>query len=144
MGRRDRERRDRIQAGMEDPMIGQVLRNPVARRVLATASKGAVVRELSRGTTSDQVERLGEMMMSGELPSNKLRDALTRKAPKEMDRAIRKFRRRGKEITVDSLCSEIQSTPGFLLMCERAGLTLEWFENLAKERMDANAARGER
>jgi hypothetical protein len=78
------------------------------------------------------------MQGTGDIPGGKLAQAIMGKAPKEMDKAIKEFKKQGKEITVDSLCTEIKSTPGFLQMCNNAGLTLEWFEELARERMKAH------
>lgn len=112
--------------------------NPIGRQILKRASHKGVVEELSKGDVTDQVHRLDSMAGTGELPGGKLAKAIKDKAPKEMDKAIKKFRKQGKEITVESLCAEIKSTPGFLQMCNNAGITLEWFEELAKERMEAN------
>jgi len=72
------------------------------------------------------------------LPGGKLAKAIKDKAPKEMDKAIKKFRKQGKEVTVESLCAEVKSTPGFLQVCNNVGVTLEWFEDLARQRMEAN------
>ena len=55
-----------------------------------------------------------------------------------MDKGIKRLQREGKVVSIDALCSEIKTTPGFLAMCERVGLNLAWFEKLAKERMEAN------
>lgn len=130
MGRRNRERVARILAGAEEPRA--------ARGVLVATSHGGVVRELSKGSVADQVGRLGSLVGTGELSGGKLKSTLTGKAPGEMDRAIRKFQKQGKEVTVDALCSEIRSTPEFLQMCNSVGITVEWFEELAKERMEAH------
>lgn len=141
MGRRDRERIARIQAGKEEPIAVQQARkmasNPIGRQILRRASHKGVVDELSKGGVTDQIERLDSMAGTGELPGGKLAKAIMRKAPKEMDKAIKMYKKQGKEITVDSLCAEVKSTPGFLDMCNRVGITLEWFENLARERMEA-------
>ena len=117
--------------------------NPIGRAVLKKASHGGVVKELSQGTTEDQIGRLDSLQGTGELPGGDLAKAIKSKAPKEMDKAIKKFQKEGKEITVDSLCAEIKSTPGFLQMCNNAGITLEWFEGLAKERMKAHGVTGD-
>ena len=129
MGRRDRERLERIRAGLE---------NPIARAAVKLKTRGAVIEELSRGTVSDQTNRLNTLVGEGALKPSRLKDAIMRKAPKEMDKAIKKFRKQGKEITVDSLTAEARTEPGFLCMCENVGLDLAWFENLAKDRMEAN------
>ena len=130
-----------MQAGEEESIADRVRRlasNPIGRRILKKASHKGVVEELSKGDVTDQVHRLDSLAGTGELPEGKLAKAIRDKAPKEMDKAIKKFRKKGEEITVDSLCAEIKSTPGFLQMCNNVGITLEWFEDLAKERMEAN------
>lgn len=144
MGRRNRERRERIVAGVEESLsaadrerVAKVAGNPIGRRVLAAASRKGVVDELSGGSVGDQVGRLDGLVGAGALPARKLKSAIKAKAPKEMDTAIRKFQKQGREITVDSLCYEVKTEPGFLAMCERVGLSLEWFEDLARERMAA-------
>lgn len=156
MGRLNRLRRERVAAGLEEPMrvkmarqdeearekVAKLAGNPVGRKVLTTASRKGVVGELSKGTTEEQVERLGELVETGSLPDQKLKEAIMKKAPEEIDKAIKKFRKQGAEITVDSLCREVKTEPGFLAMCERIGLSLEWFENLARERMAAKGVGG--
>jgi hypothetical protein len=117
-------------------MRNAMLNNPLARGAVAVASRGKVIDELNRASTQDQIEALNGTVASSN--PNKLRRALESKAPGEMDKAIRKFQKEGKPVTVESLTDEIRSTPGFLSMCERVGLTLEWFEQLAKKRMEAH------
>jgi len=136
MGRRDWERVARIQAGEEEPISAKALDNPVARKAIAFASRGAVINELRKAETSDQIDVLNSQVASSR--PDKLRKAITSKAPKEMDEGIKKLQKEGKPISVDALCAEIKSTPGFLSMCERVGLDLEWFKKLAKERMEAH------
>ena len=109
--------------------------NPVGRAVLKRASRGGVVKELSQGTTEDQIGKLDSIQGTGELPGGDLAKAIKKKAPKEMDKGIKKLQKEGKEVTVDALCAEVKSTPGFLKMCSNVGITLEWFEDLARERM---------
>ena len=141
MGRRDRERIQRVQAGEEESIADRVRRlasNPIGRRILKKASHKGVVEELSKGDVTDQVHRLDSLSGTGELPEGKLAKAIRDKAPKEMDKAIKKFKKQGKEITVESLCAEIKSTPGFLDMCNNVGIAIEWFEDLARERMKAS------
>ncbi len=132
MGRRNRERVEQIRAGLEQPI------SALAREAAAFAGRGRVVVELSKGSVADQIDRLDELVSRGVLPADKLRGAVMRKAPEEMDKAIKKFRREGKEITVDSLLAEVRSESRFLKMCEQVGLTYEWFEKLAKERMEVS------
>ena len=131
MGRRARERIERIRAGLETPIAGRV-----AKKVLAVSSRKGVIEELSKGTVSEQTNKLNELVGTGALPSGRLAKAIINKAPKEMDKAIKKFLRKGKEITVDSLLAEVRSDKGFLKMCEGVGLDYGWFEKLAKERME--------
>ena len=136
MGRRDWERVARIQAGEEEPISAKALDNPVARKAIAFASRGAVINELRKAETSDQIDVLNSQVASSR--PDKLRKAITSKAPKEMDEGIKKLQKEGKPISVDALCAEIKSTPGFLSMCKRVGLELAWFEKLAKERMEVH------
>ncbi len=135
MGKRDRERIERIQQGKEQPISNRALRNPVARTALKLAGRKGVVEELSRGSVNEQTERLGELVGTGILGGERLKKALMNKAPKEMDKAIRKFQKQKRDITVDSLLADTRSEPGFLKMCENIGLNLDWFEELARERM---------
>jgi len=127
MGRRDRERIERIRAGLE---------NPIARQAVKVAAREGVIHELQQASTEDQIDALNRLVVGKD--SGKLRDALMKNAPAEMDKGIRKMRKDGKEVTVDALCAEIKNTPGFLSMCEKVGLTLGWFEELAKKRMEAH------
>lgn len=139
MGRRDKERKERLESGQEQPFAQQrdaarrALRNPISRKVLSRLVHKDVVKELSEGTTDDQIERLDAVV-----ESSKLKKALMDKAPGEMDKAIKLFRKQGKEIGVGSLCAEIKNTPSFLKMCANVGLEVSWFEELAKKRMEAN------
>ncbi len=96
------------------------------------------MQELTKGSTEEVVGNLDELNRTGTVPSSKIKKSLMRKAPGEMDKAIRKFREQGKEITVDSLCAEAESTPSFVRMCENVGLPMSWFRELAAERMKAN------
>jgi len=114
------------------------LSSSVSRTAVAVASRSGVIQELQKGTTEDQISKLRELHGTGTLPGRKLKEATMRKAPGEMDKAIKTFRRQGKEITVDTLCHEVKTIPGFLKMCEDVGLDLAWFENQARERMTAN------
>lgn len=137
MGRRNRERIARIEAGLEKPISAKVLDNPVARKAVALASRGAMIDELRKAETSDQIDVLNSQVASSR--PGKLQKAITSKAPKEMDKGIKKLQKEGKVVSVDALCAEIKTTPGFLSMCERVGLDLAWFEKLAKERMEVHS-----
>lgn len=136
MGRRDRERIARIREGKEEPISAKALDNPVARKAVAFASRGAVVAELRKAEISDQIDVLNSQVVSSR--PDKLRKAMASKAPKEMDKGIKRLQKEGKNVSVDALCVEIKTAPGFLPMCERIGLDLAWFEKLAKERMEAH------
>ena len=135
MGRRERERIARIQAGQEEPIAKKALDNPILRRAIAFVSRSDIVDKLRKASTTEQIEVLDNVV--GQKPS-KLHKAIVSKAPKEMDKAIEKFQKQGKAITVDLLCAEIKSTPNFLKMCKHIGLDLAWFENLAKKRMEVH------
>lgn len=137
MGRKGRERRERIEAGLEESIASQmakarpVLENSFGRKAVVAMTHGEVVRQLSQGDVGQQIETL-----NASVPVSKLKDAIMSKAPGEMDKGIRKLQKEGKPVTVDALCAEVKSTPGFLAMCQRAGLNLEWFEALARKRME--------
>lgn len=133
MGRRDRERIERIQRGEEKSIASQALGNPVARKAVALASRRDVVRTLEQASTEQQIETLSSTVV-GQRPS-KLRQAIMKKAPREMDKAIRDFQEKGKPVTVETLTKEARNTPSFVAMCERIGLEMSWFDGLAKERM---------
>ena len=112
-----------------------LLDNPLTRGAVALASRGKVIDELRQASTEDQIEALNGTVASAR--PDKLRKAIMRKAPKEMDRGIEKLLKYGDgTVTVEKLLAEVRSTPGFLGMCERVGVTLEWFKELAKERME--------
>src|SRR3972149_3242574 len=115
MGRRDRERRERIRAGTETSIAAGVLDNLVARKAVALASRGTVIAELQKAETSEQIDVLSSISPS------KVGKAIRRKAPSEMDKGIRTLQKQGKLVTINALCAEIKSTPGFLAMCEQAG-----------------------
>lgn len=135
MGRRERERRERIEAGEEAPFRNI---NPVARWAIKVASRKGVVDELSKGSVDDQTGRLDELVGTGTLSERKLKESIMRKAPREMDKGIKKFLKQGKEITVDNLLAELRSEGKFLRMCNRVGISYEWFETLARERMEVH------
>jgi hypothetical protein len=125
MGRRERERIARIKAGLE---------SPIAKTVVKVASRSEVVSTLQNAELGDQIDALNSTVARDK--PNKLRDAIIRKAPGEMDKGIKRLQKEGREVNVDALCAEIKSTPGFLAMCRGVGLDLEWFEELARKRMD--------
>jgi len=132
MGRWNRERIARIERGEEESIAAQQVKriasNPLGRAILRRASHKGVVEELSKGDVSQQIDNL-----RGAVPDGVLAKTIKSKVPKEMDKAIKKFQKEGKEISVDTLCSEVKSTPGLLAI-----VPLEWFEDLAKQRMEAH------
>jgi len=107
--------------------VRRIASNPLGRAILRRASRQGVIDELSKGTVSEQIDNLREATPHGELAK-----AIKSKAPKEMDKAIRKFKKEGREISVDTLCAEVKSTPNLLAI-----VPLEWFEDLARQRMEA-------
>ena len=137
MGRRDRERIAKIEAGEETSIAAakQHLANGNVRSAVTKTVGQVAVKEMSKGSTADQIDRLDRMTGTGELPGGKLRDAIKSKAPSEMDKGIRKLQKQHKEVTVEALTAEAKSTPGFLTMCAKVGIPLSWFEDLARERM---------
>ena len=133
MGKAKREHKERVAAGLEQPFrAGEISR--AARLGIQVAARKDVVNTLKAADTVDQIEALDQTVAASK--PEKLKKALMKNAPKEMDKAIKKYQKEGKPITVDALCHEIKTTPGFLQMCQMVGLDLEWFENLARERME--------
>ena len=129
MGKKDKLHKQRVRE--RNAQLG--LGNTVARKAVSFASHGAVISELRATSLDDQLDVLNGRVASTR--PDKLKNALTSKAPAEMDKGIKKLQKQGEPVTVDALCAEIKATPGFLAMCERVGLSLEWFEKLASERM---------
>lgn len=131
MGKASKDHRKKVQA--RNARMG--LENPIARTAVSLASRGQVVSELRKAPVEGQIDALSRT--AGVTNPNKLAKAITSKAPGEMDKGIRKLQKEGKPVTVDALCAEIKTTPGFLRMCGQVGLNLEWFEDLARKRMEA-------
>lgn len=104
------------------------------RKAIAVAAHHDVVRELREASTEDQIEALDRTV--GRNKPSRLRDALMQKAPAEMDKAIRKFKREGRPVTVETLTEEARNTPSFVSMCRNVGLEMSWFEELARKRME--------
>lgn len=130
MGKRDRERVERIKFGN----LFERIRNTGIK----LATYGQVKGELLKGDTSDQVNKVNELIGGGLLPESKLKKIIMAEAPKEMDKAIKKYQKEGKEITVDTLTAEVESNKdGFRDLAGRAGLDLDYFRGLAKRRMEA-------
>ncbi len=131
MGRKNRERIELIRQGKEQPIAQskRILNSSIGRGAVKLASRKGVVDELSRASIWDQIEVLGS------IPPSKVGKAIMQKAPGEMDKGIRKFQQQGKKVTVEGLLEEVRTTPGFLAMCENAGIPYAWFQELARERM---------
>ena len=146
MGKRNRERIERIRRGEEEPIAAKVpiaskvLNNPVSRKAVALASRGDVIKTLEQASTEEQIETL-DRTVAGQKP-DKLRRALMKKAPKEMDKAIQDFLKKGKPVTVETLTEEARNTPSFVRLCEGVGLEMSWFDELAKERMKVHGITG--
>lgn len=129
MGKRDRERINQIKQGIIKPF-----RNVAIKAIAYNGVKD----ELMKGETSDQVNRLSGLMDENVLPSEKLKKAIMKSAPKEMDNATKKYKKQGKEITVDLLVEEVERNEGgFRQLAENVGLTMDYFRTLAKERMSS-------
>jgi len=130
---------ERNEKGQNDPVAREsalaALNNPISRVAITLKSRGSVIAELQKTPVEGQIDTLSRT--AGVTSPSKLAKALTSKAPAEMDKGIRKLQKDGKPVTVDALCTEITSTPGFLKMCGQVGLSLEWFEDLARKRMEA-------
>ena len=124
MGRKSREHRERVIAGLE---------NPIARKAVAVAARGSVIQTLQQASTDEQIDVLSQA--AARTRPSKVRDALMRNAPREMDKAIRDFLKQGKPVTVETLTEEARNTPTFVAMCSQVGLEMSWFEELARERM---------
>lgn len=132
MGRKDREHRERVIAGLEKPIRhGNI--SGLQRTGIKLFSRKKVLETLKNAPTEEQIEALDNT--AGKDEPSKLKRAIMLKAAKEMDKGIKKFKKQGKEVTVDGLLEEVKTTPGFLKMCENVGLNYEWFEQLAEERM---------
>lgn len=111
------------------------LGNPIGRKAVAFASHKGVVAELSKGSVDDQTSRLNEMVGLGTLSSGKLAESIKKNAPKEMDKAIKKYKKENRMITVDTLLEDVREQTGFLNMCNKVGITYQWFEELASNKM---------
>ena len=112
------------------------LNNPVARKAISIAAKQGVINELSAGSVDDQSSRLQSLVGTGQIESGYLKRSIISKAPKQMDDGIRKFIKKGLPVTVATLTEEVRHEDGFLKMCASVGITIEYFENLARERME--------
>ena len=95
MGRRARERKERIIAGEEmsiaekqrQNFIG-VIKNPLGRALVKRASIKGVKETLMGGSTEEAVANLDETVKAGGMRGDVLKRAIMAKAPKEMDKGI--------------------------------------------------------
>lgn len=134
MGRRNKDRITRIEAGKEQSIaVKAALNNPVTRTLVAAASRKQVSAELGKASLTEQIEVLNS------ITPNRVGRAIMKKAPREIDKGIQRFLKQGQDVTIDSLLEEVRTAPGFLSMCERAGVTYAWFEQLARERIQASS-----
>lgn len=121
--------------------MGKASRLKKERQLKALQSPEAhdkVVKELSKGTVDTQVSKLIELNGVNSKFQSAIKDSILKHAPVEMDKAIAKFQKVGKPITVESLTKEVRENKQFLALCNKNGISIEYFENLAKERIEAN------
>jgi hypothetical protein len=124
MGRRDRERIERIKAGMEDPVYREKVTNTISGAIQALP-------------TDKQVGILSESLGNGRLQNNRLRNSLETNAPIEMRKGIAKQLKKGITPTVDTLLEEYRGSKSFQKLAASVGLDETWFVQLA-EREIAN------
>ena len=120
MGRKDRERIQRIIEGKE---------KPIHHEKMASVS----VSILQHQSTDKQVDFLGGAIAEGRLSHSKLRQTLEANAPKEMRKGIEKLVKKGKVPTVDLLLEDYRKSKSFQKLADSAGLTAEWFIKLAED-----------
>lgn len=123
MGRRDKERLQRILSG-EEKSISEQKRGELAN---------VAVSILQRQSTGKQVDFLNGAIGEGRLKQSKLRQTLEANAPKEMRKGIEKLVKKGKVPTVDLLLEEYHREKAFQKLAGSVGLTEEWFIQLAEE-----------
>ena len=122
MGRRDRERVQRILEGKETPFA-----NSVREHMRSTG-----VAAIRASSTSNQVKFLADSLHSGRLSPSKLRKALEDNAHKEMRKGADKIIGKGKPLTVDALLEEYRKDKEFQALATEVGLNEEWFIRLAE------------
>lgn len=118
-----RERREAILAKLQTPEGKQEIHTKV-------------VQELSKGSLDKQIGNLSQLSKDVKGFHSKFQEAIYQNAPKEMDKAIIKFIRIGKPVTVESLTAEVRSNKQFLALCAKNNINITYFENLAKERIE--------
>jgi hypothetical protein len=120
MGRRDRERLQKILSGEEKPIRHEKLVN-------------MVVSVLQRQSTDKQIDFLNTAVGEGRLKQSKLRDQLEKNAPIEMRKGIEKLIKKGKVPTVDLLLEEYRREKSFQKLAGSVGLDEAWFIKLAED-----------
>ena len=120
MGKRDREHREGVTAGSEDPIRHEKVTD-------------AIIDILQKQTTDKQIGVLEESLSSGKLQNSKLKKALESSAPTEMRKGIYKLIKRGKIPTVDLLLEEYHREKSFQRLATSVGLDEIWFVKLAED-----------
>lgn len=122
MGRRDRERVERIKDGLDDPIRHEQARN-------------LIVDTIQRQPTDKQVGILEESLNNGRLQNSRLRQSLEQNAPIEMRKGIGKMVKKGKIPTVDLLLEEYRREKVFQKLAAGVGLDEAWFIKLAEDEL---------
>jgi hypothetical protein len=122
MGLRDRLRRQRIEAGLEKPIVHDKVR-------------GLIVGTITKAPTDTQVGILSESLANGKLQNSKLRQTLEQHAPIEMRKGIEKLIKKGKTPTVDLLLEEYRGSKSFQKLALSVGLDEAWFVKLAENKL---------
>ena len=122
MGLRDRLRQQRVEAGLEQPIVHEKVR-------------GLIVDTITRAPTDTQVGILSESLATGKLQNSKLRQSLEKNAPIEMRKGIEKLVKKGKVPTVDLLLEEYRSSKSFQKLAGSVGLDEAWFVKLAEDKL---------
>ncbi len=129
MGRRDRERRERIQAGLEEPIAPHRTVTEEDRNRIHKVGY-SVLRAMN---TSNQVKVLRESLRLNKLSPDRLRKALEDNAGREMQKGANKLRKRSKPVTVDALLEKYHKDVGFQELAAEVGLDEAWFTALAEK-----------
>ena len=120
MGLLDRLRKQRIIAGLEQPIRHEKARN-------------LIVETIKRQDTDTQVGILSEALDDGRLQNSRLRKSLEGNAPKEMRKGIEKLAKKGLTPTVDLLLDEYRNNRSFQKLANSVGLNEIWFIKLAED-----------
>ncbi len=126
MGRRDRERRERISSGQEEP------RSRAVAEVDRARMRRTGYNALQAMGTGNQIKVLRDSLHQGRLTTGKLRKVLEENAYEEMRKGVVKLRRQGKPVTVDALLAEYRKDRDFRDLAGEVGLDEAWFIALAE------------